>query len=58
MPRSLGSVAFLGKMVHRDGDTIVHWIKCKIYSLVKGRPVTMGPKLDMLKSMQRSIQLL
>jgi hypothetical protein len=46
------------KMVHGDGDTIVHWVKCKIYSSVKGKPVTMGPKSDMLKSMQRSVQLL
>jgi hypothetical protein len=36
-------------MVRGNRDTIVHRVKCIIYSLVTGKPVTMGPKSDTLK---------
>jgi hypothetical protein len=36
-------------MVCGDRNTIMHRVKCIICSLVKGKPVTMGPKSDTLE---------
>ena len=41
------------EMIRGDRNTLVHEVKCIICNSVKGKPITMGPKSDMLEKHAR-----